>query len=422
MPAAPERPIAQPRGTSELDVLDVAVSGRGVDPAFQPIVSLADGDVVGFEALTRWPSLNDPDPESVFARAASTGKTDALDRMCTDAALERALRRGLPRGTLLMLNCEPLSAYVDRSSSDVLTRAHDELEVIFELTERSMLKHPHALLQKVAKLRADGFGIALDDVGAHPDSLAMLDIVCPDIVKLDLELVQSQPNDDQARILAAVLAHQERTGSVLLAEGIESDEHLEQALALGASLGQGYKFGRPAALAGQASVGWSPPPMKHPVQSDSDSPFDVVANEVRVRTARKAILVPFSRHMEAQARHATDPPMVLTSLQNATHFTALTADRYREIAVSSPLVAMFGRGLPADLGSGIRGVDLDPSDPLCKQWIVLILGPHHAAALIAREQDDSTTVSEGERRFDLVITYDRVLVTVVARGLLDRIP
>jgi EAL domain-containing protein (putative c-di-GMP-specific phosphodiesterase class I) len=403
------------------DVLDEAAAGVGLDPAFQPIVSLADGKVVGFEALSRWPLLDSPNPAAVFSHAAATGLLDRLDQSCIETAIQHALRRNLPPGALFMLNCKPLSAYVDRSRSHTLTRAHDELQVVFELTERSLLKHPAALLRKVADLRADGFGIALDDVGAHPDSLALLDVICPDVVKLDLHLVQSQPTDDQARILAAVMAHQERTGSVLLAEGIESDEHLEQALALGATLGQGYKFGRPAPLASQTSVAWSPPPMKHPVQSDSDSPFDVVAKQAMVRTARKATLIPFSRHIEAQARYAADPPMVLTSLQRVKHFTEATGERYREMAASLPLVAVFGRGVPDDLGSGVRGVDLDPSDPLCAQWIVLILGPHHAAALVARERDAAESVSEGDRRFDMTITYDRVLVTVVARNLLSRI-
>jgi EAL domain/Sensory domain in DIguanylate Cyclases and Two-component system len=293
--------------------------------------------------------------------------------------------------------------------------------VMFELTERSLLKHPHALLSKVASLRADGFGIALDDVGVHPDSLALLDVVCPDVVKLDLHLVQSQPTDGQARILAAVLAHRERTGAVLLAEGIESDDHLEQALALGATLGQGYRFGRPLPLAGQASVSWSPPPMKQPIQTGSEPLFDFIAKQVPVRSARKTTLVPFSRHIEAQARQATDPPMVLTSVQRMEHFSGRTRANHRQIAMTSPLVAIFGVGLPGDLGPGIRGVDLDPADPICALWIVLILGPHHAAALIAREQDVEGVPPESQRRFDLIITYDRTLVTVVARDLLDRI-
>jgi EAL domain-containing protein (putative c-di-GMP-specific phosphodiesterase class I) len=75
--------------------------------------------------------------------------------------------------------------------------------------------------------------------------LALLDVVYPDVVKLDLHLVQSQPGDDQARILSAVLAHRERTGAVLLAEGIESDEHQEQALAMDATLGAGLQVRTP---------------------------------------------------------------------------------------------------------------------------------------------------------------------------------
>lgn len=393
----------------------------GLDTAFQPIVSLADGAVVGFEALARWPTLNNPNPVAVFAHATATERRDRLDRLCIETAIDHALRRRLPKGTLLMLNCEPLSDYVSRSTSPLLARAHDEFQVVFELTERSLLTHPHALLKKVAALRADGFSIALDDVGAHPDSLALLDIVRPDVVKLDLHLVQSQLGDDQTRILAAVLAHAERTGTVLLAEGIEDDEHLEQAVALGAALGQGYKLGRPDPLPDTSSVRWSLPPMKQSVQLDTNSPFDFVAKQVLVRTARQPTLKAFSRQMEAQAWYTVDPPMVLTSLRRAAQFTEFSRQRYSELAASSSLVAIFGRGLNSDLAPGVRGVDLDRADPLCRQWIVLVLGPHHAGALIARERCVSDSMPTGELDFDLTITYNRPLVTAVAHNLLARI-
>ncbi|MDX1892162.1 EAL domain-containing protein [Mycolicibacterium sp. 050158] len=408
-------------GASGTHVSDAAASGFGVQSVFQPIVSLPEGAVVGFEALARWPTLGNPAPHEVFARAAVTGTLEQLDRTCIDSALETALARNLPAGTLLLLNCEPMSGYVDRHCDRMLARAGDQFRVVFELTERSLLKSPRALLRKVAKLRDDGFGIALDDVGAHPDSLALLDVICPDVIKLDLHLIQVTMGDDQARVLAAVLAHQERTGSVLLAEGIESEEHLEQALALGATLGQGYRYGRAESLTGKTSVDWSPPPMKHPVRSDGRSPFDVVAGRAAVRTARKAVLIPFSRHIETQAAHATDPPMMLASLQRAENFSGSTRRRYRDIAATSPMVAVFGRGLDGDLGRGIRGVELDADDPLCAEWVVLMLGPHHAAALVAREQNFAASLSDDDRRFDMSITYDRVLVTVAARNLLERV-
>jgi EAL domain-containing protein (putative c-di-GMP-specific phosphodiesterase class I) len=213
--------------------VDAAASGVGPVPSFQPIVSLPDEAIVGFEALARWPSLDDPNPLAVFAHATAAGTLDRLDQLCIDAAISAALHAGMGPSTLLAINAEPASVYVPRAQDAVLARGHDELTLMFELTERGLLAHPHALLAKVAALRADGFAIALDDVGAHPDSLALLDVIAPEIVKLDLHLVQAQPRRDQARTLAAVLAHHERTGAVILAEGIENDEHLEQALALG---------------------------------------------------------------------------------------------------------------------------------------------------------------------------------------------
>jgi EAL domain-containing protein (putative c-di-GMP-specific phosphodiesterase class I) len=401
--------------------LDAAAQGVGLAPVLQPIVALSDEAIVGYEALARWPSLNNPCPIDVFAYASAAGQLDELDQLCIDAAIRTALRRRLPRGTMLAINCEPLSTYVGRADDDVLARGHDELTLMFELTERSLLTHPHALLAKVAALRQDGFAIALDDVGAHPDSLALLDVLSPDVIKLDLHLVQSQPRRNQARTLAAILAHHERAGAVIIAEGIENDDHLEQALALGACLGQGHKYACPGPL-NQARV-WAPSIKTSSPRLVSGSPFDILTSDAPLRTARKRTLTALSRHIEDQASHTTDPPIVLTTLQHAQHFTAATQRRYLDLAQSSPLVAIFGQHLPPDLGSSIRGVHLSPDDPLCSEWAVLALGAQIAVALIAHERHDHSNQQQpdNDRRFDFTITYNRSLVTAVAHNLLDRI-
>jgi hypothetical protein len=262
-------------------------------------------------------------------------------------------------------------------------------------------------------------------VGAHPDSLALLDVIAPDVVKLDMGLVQSQPDDAQARTLSAVLAHHERSGAVILAEGIETDDHLEQALAVGATLGQGYKFGRPGALHHYPrATGWSLPTRPPRPGLASGSPFDLIRGRATIRTGRKQTLTGFSRHIESQAREAPDPPILLTALQHAKHFTGRTRHAYRELAARSALVAVFGANMPADFVSGIRGVALDPDDALAMEWTVLALGPHTAAALIAREHDDDVEASgpDEDRRFDFFITYDRAIVTAAACNLLARVP
>ncbi len=353
----------------------------------------------------------------MFAFASAAGQSDELDKLCTDAAIHTALASRLPRGTMLALNSEPASPYIGRAHDELLARGHHELALIFEITERDLLAHPHALLAKVAAMRRDGFSIALDDVGAEPDSLPLLDILMPDVIKLDLHLIQHKPSRDQTRTLAAILAHHERTGAVILAEGIENDDHLEQALALGARLGQGYKYVHTAEI-----QPWTLPVTTAPPPLVPGSPFDLVASGAPLRTARKQILIALSRHIENQALQTADPPMVLSALQQAQNFTTATRARYLGLAAVSPLVAIFGERLPADLGHGIRGVHLEPADTLRKEWTVVALGAQLAVALIAREWDDADNHlrSDGDRRFDFTVTYDRALVAAVARNLLDR--
>jgi EAL domain-containing protein (putative c-di-GMP-specific phosphodiesterase class I) len=398
-----------------------ATEGFGLASTLQPIVTLPDGGVVGFEALARWPALDNPSPADVFAYASTNGQLVMLDHLCIDAAIHAALARRLPHGTTLAINCEPETPYVRPADNAVLARGRDELQIMFELTERHLLDHPHALLAKVAALRQDGFTIALDDVGAHPDSLALLDVLSPDVVKLDLHLVQSQPRRDQTRILAAVLAHHERTGATILAEGIETDDHLEQALALGATLGQGYKYTAAGPI--DETYAWPMPAQTPPAVLVAASPFDLLTSAMTLRTGRKKTLLAFSRHIEDQARYTADPPMVLATLQHAENFTAATRRRYLDLARASPLVAIFGQHLPPDLAPGIRGVHLHPADPLQTEWTVVALGAQMSVALIARERDDDENLRlpDHDRRFDFIITYNRSLVTAVAHTLLDRL-
>src|SRR3712207_2307682 len=115
-----------------------------------------------------------------------------------------------------------------------------------EITERAIAARPAELLRTVERVRELGWAIAVDDVGAESMSLAFLPLLCPDVVKLDLRLVQERPGPAVAEIMNAVNAYAERSGAVVLAEGVEHEGHLEAARGLGATLGQGWLFGRPA--------------------------------------------------------------------------------------------------------------------------------------------------------------------------------
>jgi EAL domain-containing protein (putative c-di-GMP-specific phosphodiesterase class I)/DICT domain-containing protein len=417
--------------TPSREDLDRAVAGTGLRAVYQPIVSLPEGRVIGYEALARWPHLNGVPREDVFTYAVRTGRAALLERHCIEAAIGGARAAGLAPGSTLFINCEATAPFLSRSDSDVLAQGAERFRLVFEVTERSLLAHPPDLLRKVVALREEGFAIALDDVGADMNALALLDVLAPDVIKLDMSLVQSRPHYEQARTWAAVLAHHERAGARVLAEGIETVEHLDRALALGATLGQGYRFGHPGPLGRNATAEVPSPPIRtqHPCV-DFGSPFDAVAKQqstpsdsVPVATHRhdKATVLALSRYLEQQALEASDPPMVLTALQEARYFDGETRARYERLAMRSPLVAIFGRDVADHLGSGIHGVRFDHGDSLQDQWIVLALGANIATALVSREVPAHNGSGDaGGRVFDVTSINDRTLVTGVARQLLSR--
>lgn len=408
--------------------LDRAVGGAGLRAVFQPIVSLPEARVVGYEALARWDDLVGVPREDVFTYAVDSGQAVLLERKCIEAAIVGAQAAGLAPGTALFINCEATAPFLSRSDSRILAQGSEQFRVVFEVTERSLLAHPPDLLQKVVALREEGFAIALDDVGADMNALTLLDVLAPDVIKLDMTLVQSQPHYQQARTWAAVLAHHERAGAHVLAEGIETAEHLQRALALGASLGQGFRFGRPGPLRQDATAAAPSPPIR--TQSpcvDFGSPFDTMARNQSIPVGSRPrvinrhdrpTVVALSRYIEQQALEASDPPMVLTALQEARFFSGETRARYERLAVRSPLVAIFGRDVAADLGSGIHGVRFDRADLLQHQWIVLALGANISTALVSQEVP--TDGGDGARLFDVTSINDRTLVTGVARQLLSR--
>ena len=408
--------VGQP---SSLDV-DQLIARAQLRPAYQPIVDLVDGGIVAFEALARWPGLRGASPDTAFALARAGGRTVELDWACRLAALDDAIAFGLGRDHVVFLNVEPeaLGAPRPAGAGRTIARAGAELRVMIELTERALASRPAELLRLVDWARANGWGIALDDVGAEPASLALLPLLAPDVIKLDVSLVTQRPDSDQAAIMSAVMAHSEDTGATILAEGVETPAHLDQALALGATLGQGWLFGRPQEL-----VRHDPPPhpiaFARPTSAPATTPFALVAERGQLRIGRKGLLLDLCRHIENQGMHAWPAPVVLAAFQTGERFTPATARRYANLAARCPLVAALGVDLSTDSVPRVLGNSLSATDELAEEWTVTVIGPHYAAALIARDMGDHGP--DHERRFQFAVTHDRGLVLGAARSLMSRV-
>jgi EAL domain-containing protein (putative c-di-GMP-specific phosphodiesterase class I) len=393
-----------------------------VQPVYQPIVDLRTGDVLGYEALARGPAGSPLEsPDALFALAREQGTEADLDFECQAAAMRGALDHGLPASIPLFINAEPawLRTPWPAALRDVRDRAQQRLQVVIEITERALVNDPAGLFAAVRRIREAGWGIALDDVGAASASLALMPFIDPDVIKLDLRLIQNNTTAEIATIINAVIAQAERSGAIVLAEGIETPEHAERALAMGATVGQGWLLGRPAPLPSRHVIPVHDLSFTRPHHLSPSTPFEMIRHVRPVRTASKGMLLAMSHHLERHALGTVCAPVLLSTFEDATHFTTGTAARYQALARRCAFVAALGAGMNAGPVPGVRGADLAADDRLAGEWVVAVVGPHFSGALIAKDLGD--TGPDRERRFDVAITYDRELVLDAARSLFDRI-
>ena len=404
-----------------MDTLGEVLAAGAVRSVYQPILDLDSGLVVAYEALARGPQGPLATPDALFAAAREQGRLAELDAACRTAAFRGAVEQGLPAPLTLFVNVEP--EVLDSAPLDdllaIASAAPGGLRVVLEITERALAVRPADLLRTVERVRALGWGVALDDVGAEVLSLAFMPLLRPDVVKLDLRLVQDRPGPQIAEIMNAVNAYAERSGALILAEGIETPDHLRTARALGARLGQGWLLGRPGpgATAGTPTGDLVLP--SAPAADGDGSPFACLPAGTALRRSPKDLLIELSKQLEREAMRIGKACVVASTFQEAQHFTVATTQRYRDLAERTSFVCALGEGLPVEPVPGVRGAHLSPDDPVRGEWDVVVIGPHFAAALLARDLGDSGP--DLQRTFEYALTYDRDTVVRAAVALLGRV-
>jgi EAL domain-containing protein (putative c-di-GMP-specific phosphodiesterase class I) len=405
------------------DLTDVLATG--IRSVYQPIVRLSDRRVIAYEALARGPVGSPLEfPDVLFATAAREGLETTLDWECWRAALRGALQGGLPAERALFVNVEPSSArsWVPEIGDPLLEEALGRFPLVVELTERALANHATDLIPLAEDLRRRGARIALDDVGTDPRSVALLPFLRPDVIKLDLKLMHNSPSREIAEVVHAVNAESERSGAMILAEGIETEDHLHRALALGATHGQGWLFGRPGEMGAASNLLGAPSPLRRSsvkMLPTKRTPFEIVAAKRPLRRADKRLLLELSLSIERQTVNQGSAAVVMSTFQEARYFTPTTARRYANLARDAALVAALGVGIDPEPAPGVRGVPLHGDEALRGEWNVVVLAPHFGAAFVARDLGDAGP--DRERRFDFALTHDRELVTEVARSMMRRL-
>ncbi|MCW2496981.1 EAL domain-containing protein [Jatrophihabitans sp.] len=404
--------------------LQRVLDAEAIDVLFQPVVELATGRIVGYEAVSRGPVGSAfESADALLAAARAAGVVTELDWTCRALAI-RAIRAADadPRLTWF-LNVEPagLTAPCPPHLLPDLQWAQHRLKVVFEIVERELESHVAALIYGAELARESGWAIALDDVGARRASVALLPLLEPDIVKLDGPLIRSEPTAESAAITAAVRRYAEVHGACILAEGIETEEHEQVALTYGAVLGQGWRYGRPAPLVLPTADQVAEIPRGiEPTPTSSVSPFETVSAGHSTGVAPKRLILHISRHLEAECARLTESAIVLVCFEHLRHLTAEKIALYDRLAEQNTLTVVAAAGLPARVTdreqSRFTLIGVAPTSPMAGEWAVIILNTEHSAAFVGRDCGDSG--ADLERRFEFVYTYDRTRVVAAARAFL----
>lgn len=234
---------------SKSSLLEI-ISGGHIRPVYQPIVSLQDGSVFGYEALSR---ITLPDCalqiEQLFDLAAMTQKLWELERLCRMQALKNAASK--PAGARLFLNVDPNIIYDPAFISGFTVQMLQEFglnpdEVIFEITEKRTIEATRAFSSAIKHYQEQNFQVAIDDFGSGYSGLLRACSFSPDYLKIDMGIVRGIHCDSRKKsVMSGIVSFCREAGIFLIAEGVETEEELKTLVQIGVEYGQGFFLARP---------------------------------------------------------------------------------------------------------------------------------------------------------------------------------
>ena len=250
--------------------LRLAIERGEIYLAYQPIVSLRRGDLVGVEALARWkhPEEGDIPPSRFIPAAERCGLMEPLGLHLLRRALQdlEGCAESWPDGRVptLFLNTSARQLqddeFIDLIERELAARPGLRGRLCLEVTESLFLQNTEPVRARLERLRRLGVLIGIDDFGTGYSSLSYLHRIPLDVLKIPREFVERLGNADRGQALAeSIVALATTMGLRTIGEGIETPQQLHALRNLGCELGQGYALARPAPLSDiveRATLGW----------------------------------------------------------------------------------------------------------------------------------------------------------------------
>jgi diguanylate cyclase (GGDEF)-like protein len=218
-------------------------------PFFQPLIDLASQQIVGFEVLARWRAADGStlDAESFIEAAERTGLVGPLTFSVMEQALKEA--RGWPAHLKLAVNVSPVQfrdpALAEQILKLLAKTAFPASRLEIEITEGSLLEDREQVMTIIASLKNVGVSISLDDFGTGYASLAQVNRLPLDRIKIDKSFITTIVKSQRTAEIVNTIAALGHTLDVpISAEGVESEQIRAALQKFGCSEAQGWLFGR----------------------------------------------------------------------------------------------------------------------------------------------------------------------------------
>jgi EAL domain-containing protein (putative c-di-GMP-specific phosphodiesterase class I) len=212
--------------------------------AMHPIVNSRTQTVFGYEALLRSLEPSLPHPGAVIDAAERLGQLDVLGRIVRERAAAPFVEAAKPEH--LFVNLHVTDLLDPQLLSPAAPLAAIANQVVLEITERSSLDRVPDVRSRIASLRAIGYRIAVDDLGAGYAGLTSFALLEPDFVKLDMSLIRGvDSNSTKQKVVRSMTTLCREMGMLVVAEGVETPSECSTLVALDCDLLQGFLFAKP---------------------------------------------------------------------------------------------------------------------------------------------------------------------------------
>lgn len=397
--------------------LEELVRSGGVRSLFSPIVDVITGMDAGYRvshfAEAGGTPINSPELRQAVRDSDMVGDIDSSIR---EQTLRDADAAGLDSHTRLFVNSEPESLVTleDRTDRDA--------RIILQLDPSSISAQPGSVLRSVRSARQLGWSIGISGVGLDLATTAFLPLVNPAVVVLHPDVLKIEDKQHLAKLNVLLRAHVERTGAVVVAEGVDSEDELIMVNALGARFATGELYASPTDRPNPVSI---PPEDAMSGHHTRNKPIQGTPYSIAQGLQADPLVVDYDFMIEhmvqllKRASSAGSSALVVGVFGEEKQLPDTVGAVYRSVGRTAGLAAVLSGGFDEAPVPGVRSGPVDHSDALRDEYAVIVVGPDWSSMVSAHRRNELGT--DGRREFDLFITTERYASVDAARSVLSRI-